>query len=134
MAAYRIALNGSHSVVPGEYLINRRISDDSPWILTLAYMKPLPSDRAEFFITYANTGSTASELTCTGSGIGDETLTFDNGQVVHSVADFCSQHPSVGNFSVGAGQSHLDYVIYPDENEMTQQPFTFNWPARHLAA
>ncbi len=133
VAAYSIALNGSHSVVPGEYLINRQISDDPPWILTLAYMKPLPSGQAEFFITYANTGATASELTCTGTSIGDETLTFNDGQVIQSIADFCSQHPSVGNFSVGAGQSHLDYVIFPDENEMTRQPFTFNWPARGLA-
>jgi hypothetical protein len=133
VAAYSIALNGSHSVVPGEYLINRQLSDVPPWILTLAYMKPLPSDRAEFFITYANTGASASELTCLGSGIESETLTFTSGQVVHSIADFCSQHPGVGNFSVAGGQSHLDYVIFPDENEMTRQPFTFNWPARGLA-
>jgi hypothetical protein len=49
------------------------------------------------------------------------------------VADFCSQHPGIGTFSVGAGQSATDYVIFPDESRMTQQPFTFNWPARGLA-
>jgi hypothetical protein len=133
VAAYTIALNGSHSVVPGEYLINREISDNSPWILTLTYIKPLPSNRAQFEIRDTNTASTPNDLTCTGATLAGETLTFDDGQVLHSVADFCSQHPGTGNFSVGAGQSASDYVIFPDESEMTQQPFTFNWPARGIA-
>jgi serine/threonine protein kinase len=133
VAAFPVALNGSHSVVPGEYLINRELSDNSPWVLTLTYIKPLPDNQAQFFIRDANTASSPNDLTCTGTSLAGETLTFNNGQVVDSIADFCSQHPGTGNFSVGAGQSSTDYVIFPDESGMTQQPFTFNWPARDLA-
>jgi serine/threonine protein kinase len=132
LAAYPVALNGSHSVVPGVYLINRQISDDSPWILTLTTIQLLPSGQAEFFVKYANTGSTAGQLTCNGSSIGDETLTFDNGQTTGAAADFCSQHPGIGDFTVAAGQSHLDYAIFPDTGRMSQ-PFSFNWPATDLA-
>jgi serine/threonine protein kinase len=133
VAAFPIALNGSHSVVPGEYLINRELSDNSPWLLTLTYIKPLPGNQAQFFIRDTNTASSPNDLTCTDTSLAGETLTFNNGQVVDSIADFCSQHPGLGNFSVGAGQSSTDYVIFPDESGMTQQPFTFNWPARNLA-
>ncbi|WP_300603880.1 serine/threonine-protein kinase [Trebonia sp.] len=115
------------SVAPGDYPVNRVITDDSPWTLTLASIDVLASGEAEFIVEYTNTGSTAGQLTCSGvTGADLETVTFGNGQTISSIATFCSQHPNAINYDVGAGQSSMSYAIFPDAGKLTQ-PFTLSW-------
>ena len=133
VAAYPVSLQASSSVVPGDYPVNRQISNVSSWILTLTDIRVLASGQAEFFVRYTNDGSTTGVLTCAGyTSRAVDTLTLSNGQMIASTATYCSQQLNQADIGVGAGQSNVSYAIFPGAGRLTQ-PFSFTWPAGTLS-
>ena len=133
VAAYQAPLAASPSVspsvAPGDYPINRQISEVGPFTQTLTDIRVLASGQAEFFVVYTNTGSTTSQLSCVGyTNPAISALTLSNGQTIDSIATYCSQHLAQPNINVGPGQSHVSYAIFPDSRQLTQ-PFSFAWQA-----
>ena len=118
---------------PGDYPVNREISDSTPWLLTLTDIRVLASGQAEFMITYDNTASVQQQLTCSDEAAQQPaTLTFSNGGTESQVADYCSQHGDPASFYVAAGQALQSYVIFPQASKLGQS-FTLNWPAGSLS-
>jgi len=125
-----VALDG---IRPGNYPVNRQISDDNPWVLTLTSIQVLANGQAKFMIGYVNTSSTQQQLTCSGGDAQQQaTLTLSDGQSETSVADYCSQHGNPASLYVAAGQTLPSYVIFPDASKLGQ-PFTLHWPAGGLS-
>ena len=118
---------------PGDYPVNREISDYSPWLLTLTEIRVLANGQAQFMITYNNTATTQQQLTCSDEAAQQPaTLTFSNGATESQVADYCSQHGDPASIYVAAGQTLNSYVIFPEASKLGEM-FALNWPAGSLS-
>jgi serine/threonine protein kinase len=132
--AVAVVTGSSHgSGGPGDYVINRQISAVSPWVLTLTDIRVTASGQAEFGIKYANTGSAAAQLTCSGNTDPTiDTVTLSNGQTIAATATYCSQHPDQTTQNIGPGQSLMSYAIFPDASQL-RQSFNLHWSAGSLS-
>jgi hypothetical protein len=90
------------------------------------------SGQAEFVVKYADTGSAAGQLTCSGdTDPAIATVTLSNGQTIPATATYCSQHPDQTQ-NLGPGQSLTSYAIFPRASQL-HQSFKLHWSAGSLS-
>jgi hypothetical protein len=132
-APNRDSPSGPGPAGPGDYAINRQISADSLWTLTLTDIRVTASGQAKFIIKYANTDSTSAQLTCSGNTNPTiSTVTLSSGQTIASTATYCSEHPDDTAINIGPRQYLMSYAIFPDASQLRQQ-FNFHWSADSLS-
>ncbi len=113
------------------YQVNRPLSSANGIVITLAQIKIASNGRAEFFLTYTNTGSSAVTLGCDGySSPSAGLVTLSGGQRIRSVSTSCSADPS-RQVTLASGQSFRSYCWFPSGSGLTRQ-FTFTWSAGAL--
>jgi hypothetical protein len=115
----------------GVYEMNRQISRDKAWVLSLRSIKVSSGGKITFFVTYENTTSAPARLYCSGdTNPSVTTLTLANGNVVRASATFCSEHPN-RTIKVASGQSFTSYAVFPSIQGFKK--ITFFWYAGILS-
>ena len=96
-------------------------------VVTLDSVQVASKGTATFVVTVENTGSQATELSCTGSS--GAKITLATRQVINSTAIYC---PGFGQGSDSSpqrlpSQESLEiYTVFPSARGLAQ-PFTFTW-------
>lgn len=121
----------AHAPPQGDVTVNRQFAHDDSFVLTLTTIK-LQGDRLTVDVAYHNGTNQTQILTCLGET--DPTtasLTLANGTIIHSIATYCSDHPSLAS-TLGAGQTHTSYAVFRVPKDFPQ-PVSFFWQAGDLS-
>lgn len=136
-AALILALRGgpaatsAHAPHKGNVTVNHQFARDDSFVLTLTTIT-LRDNRLTVDVAYHNATNQTQILTCLGET--DPTtasLTLANGTIVHSIATYCSDHPSLAS-TLGAGQTHTSYAVFLVPKDFPE-PVSFFWEAGDLS-
>jgi hypothetical protein len=115
----------SHAPASGNFVISRRFFNDGSLILTLTMIK-LRDNLMTVYVDYHNATSLPQILSCLDdTDPSASSVTLADGNVIHSAATYCSQHPSA-TFTVNAGGTHASYAVFHVPSGFPE-PFSFFW-------